>query len=43
MSAPLCIVNPYEHGGGAEYQISLLIDALVQAERYDIYLSLIHI
>jgi glycosyltransferase involved in cell wall biosynthesis len=37
MSAPLCIVNPYEHGGGAEYQISLLIDALVQAERYDIY------
>jgi glycosyltransferase involved in cell wall biosynthesis len=24
----ICIVNPFEHGGGAEYQISLLIDAL---------------
>jgi glycosyltransferase involved in cell wall biosynthesis len=24
----VCIVNPFEHGGGAEYQISLLIDAL---------------
>lgn len=37
MKAALCIVNPYEHGGGAEYQISLLIDALVRTERYDIY------
>jgi glycosyltransferase involved in cell wall biosynthesis len=33
----LCIVNPYEHGGGAEYQISLLIDALVASGRYDVY------
>ena len=33
----LCIVNPFEHGGGAEYQISLLIDALAAAGRYEIY------
>jgi glycosyltransferase involved in cell wall biosynthesis len=33
----LCIVNPYEHGGGAEYQISLLIEALADAGRYDIH------
>jgi glycosyltransferase involved in cell wall biosynthesis len=33
----ICIVNPYEHGGGAEYQISLLIDALVACERYDVF------
>ena len=33
----LCIVNPYEHGGGAEYQISLLIDALAAAGRYEVH------
>jgi glycosyltransferase involved in cell wall biosynthesis len=33
----LCIVSPYEHGGGAEYQISLLIDALNAAGQYEIY------
>ena len=33
----LCIVNPYEHGGGAEYQISLLIDLLAAADEYDIH------
>jgi glycosyltransferase involved in cell wall biosynthesis len=33
----LCIVNPYEHGGGAEYQISLLIDALAAGDRYEIH------
>lgn len=33
----LCIVNPYEHGGGAEYQISLLIDALAASNRYEIH------
>jgi glycosyltransferase involved in cell wall biosynthesis len=33
----LCIVNPFEHGGGAEYQISLLIDALAAEERYEIH------
>jgi glycosyltransferase involved in cell wall biosynthesis len=33
----LCIVNPYEHGGGAEYQIGLLIDALVASHQYEIH------
>jgi glycosyltransferase involved in cell wall biosynthesis len=33
----LCIVNPFEHGGGAEFQISLLIDALVDAGEYEIH------
>ncbi len=33
----LCIVNPYEHGGGAEYQIGLLIDALAACDRYEIH------
>jgi glycosyltransferase involved in cell wall biosynthesis len=33
----ICIVNPFEHGGGAEYQISLLIDALVASGAYDVH------
>jgi glycosyltransferase involved in cell wall biosynthesis len=33
----LCIVNPFEHGGGAEYQIGLLIDALMADDRYEIH------
>jgi glycosyltransferase involved in cell wall biosynthesis len=33
----ICIVNPFEHGGGAEYQISLLIDALVAADKYEVH------
>lgn len=33
----LCVVNPFEHGGGAEYQISLLIDALAASGRYEIH------
>jgi len=33
----LCIVNPHERQGGAEYQISLLIDALVASHRYEIH------
>jgi glycosyltransferase involved in cell wall biosynthesis len=33
----LCIVNPFEHGGGAEYQISLLIDALLAAGTYEVH------
>jgi glycosyltransferase involved in cell wall biosynthesis len=36
MKARLCIVDPFEHGGGAEYQISLIIDALAASGRYDI-------
>ena len=35
--AKLCIVSPFELGGGAEYQISLLIDALVASNRYEVY------
>jgi glycosyltransferase involved in cell wall biosynthesis len=33
----ICIVNPQEHEGGAEYQISLLIDALAAGNRYEIH------
>lgn len=33
----LCIVNPFEHGGGAEYQISLLIDALAASGAYEVH------
>jgi glycosyltransferase involved in cell wall biosynthesis len=33
----ICIVNPFEHGGGAEYQIGLLIDALVASDRYEVH------
>jgi glycosyltransferase involved in cell wall biosynthesis len=33
----ICIVDPYEHGGGAEYQISLLIDALAGSGDYEIH------
>jgi len=33
----ICVVNPYEHGGGAEYQMALLIDALVAGGRYEVH------
>jgi glycosyltransferase involved in cell wall biosynthesis len=33
----ICIVNPFEHGGGAEYQISLLIDALSADGGYEVH------
>jgi len=33
----ICIVNPFEHGGGAEYQIGLLIDALIASNRYEVH------
>jgi glycosyltransferase involved in cell wall biosynthesis len=33
----ICIVNPFEHGGGAEYQISLLIDALSGSGEFEIH------
>lgn len=32
----LCIVNPFQHGGGAEYQISCLIEVLSSTGRFDI-------
>jgi glycosyltransferase involved in cell wall biosynthesis len=39
----LCIVNPSQHGGGAEYQIALLIRALNGADRFDIYYLARHV
>jgi glycosyltransferase involved in cell wall biosynthesis len=33
----ICIVNPFEHGGGAEYQISQLIDALSADGGFEIH------
>src|ERR1700704_2144631 len=39
----LCIVNPFQHGGGAEFQISLLIAALHQADRFDVYYLTRHV
>jgi glycosyltransferase involved in cell wall biosynthesis len=33
----ICIVDPHEHQGGAEYQIGLLIDALAACDRYEIH------
>jgi glycosyltransferase involved in cell wall biosynthesis len=33
----LCIVNPFEHGGGAEYQIERLIEALARSDEYEIH------
>jgi glycosyltransferase involved in cell wall biosynthesis len=35
--ARIAIVNPFEHGGGAEYQIARLIDALVESGRYEVH------
>jgi glycosyltransferase involved in cell wall biosynthesis len=43
MPLRLCIVNPFQHGGGAEYQISLLIQALRRHEKFDIYYLARHI
>ena len=39
----LCIVNPFQHGGGAEFQISLLVSALRQTGRYETYYLARHI
>jgi glycosyltransferase involved in cell wall biosynthesis len=33
----ICIVNPFEHGGGAEYQIEQLIDALARSDEYEVH------
>ena len=37
----LCIVSPFQEGGGAEYQIQLLIDALLRQHRIQIF-HLVH-
>lgn len=39
----LCIVNPFQHGGGAEYQISCLVDILAARDVFDIYYLARHI
>ncbi|MDB6106389.1 MAG: hypothetical protein JWO52_6388 [Gammaproteobacteria bacterium] len=39
----LCIVNPFQHGGGAEFQISLLMAALRQTDRFDVYYLARHV
>ena len=39
----LCIVNPFQHGGGAEFQISLLTAALHNADRFDVYYLARHV
>ena len=38
MSAPrrLCVVNPFQHGGGAEFQIHCLLDMLNPRSSYDV-------
>jgi glycosyltransferase involved in cell wall biosynthesis len=39
----VCIVNPFQHGGGAEFQISLLTAALHAAGRFEVYYLARHI
>jgi glycosyltransferase involved in cell wall biosynthesis len=39
----VCIVNPFQHGGGAEFQISLLTAALQQADRFDVWYLTHHV
>jgi len=33
----ICIVNPFEARRGAEYQIGVLIDALIASNRYEVH------
>ncbi|MGE0114248.1 MAG: glycosyltransferase family 4 protein [Steroidobacteraceae bacterium] len=33
----LCIVNPFQHGGGAEYQIGFLVDTLAAMDMFDLF------
>ena len=39
----VCIVNPFQHGGGAEFQISLLTAALHATNRFDLYYLTHHV
>jgi glycosyltransferase involved in cell wall biosynthesis len=39
----VCIVNPFQHGGGAEFQISLLAAALHAANRFDVWYLTHHV
>jgi glycosyltransferase involved in cell wall biosynthesis len=39
----VCIVSPALHGGGAEYQLALLIETLQRAARHDVYFLAHHV
>ncbi len=39
----ICVVNPFQHGGGAEFQISLLTAALNRTDRFDVYYLARHV
>ena len=39
----VCFVNPFQHGGGAEYQIDCLIREMLALQRYDIYYLARHV
>jgi glycosyltransferase involved in cell wall biosynthesis len=39
----LCIVNPFQHGGGAEYQISCLVDVPAILDVFDVYYLARHV
>jgi glycosyltransferase involved in cell wall biosynthesis len=39
----LCIVNPFQHGGGAEYQIGCLLDVLIPAQRCEVFYLAHHV
>ena len=39
----LCIVNPSQHGGGAELQIGYLVSALRQSQRFEVFYLARHV
>lgn len=43
MTRRVCIVNPYQHGGGAEYQIKCIIDELSTTGEFEFYYLAHHI
>ncbi len=43
MTRRVCIVNPYQHGGGAEYQIKCIIDELSKTGDFEFYYLAHHI
>ncbi|MDO6462004.1 glycosyltransferase [Granulosicoccaceae sp. 1_MG-2023] len=43
MTKRVCIVNPFQHGGGAEYQISCLIRHLSSSGKFEIFYLARHI
>lgn len=43
MTRKVCIVNPYQYGGGAEYQIKCIIDELSKTGEFELYYLAHHI